>query len=100
MKRKNITTSIRIDLIKALKHLAVDRDKPLNELFEEAIENLLKECEKPTFSSLQIDLEGINPSGRVKRVVKKGKRKRIVTFEKRETVKVAMADCQNPISYN
>jgi len=46
MARKNITTSIQTDLIKKLKYLAVDTSKPLNELFEEAIKDLLKKYEK------------------------------------------------------
>jgi hypothetical protein len=46
MARKNVTTSIETELIKKLKYLAVDREKPLNELFEEAIELLLKKYEK------------------------------------------------------
>ena len=46
MARKNITTSIEIGLIKKVKYLAVDTEKPLNELFEEAIRDLLKKYEK------------------------------------------------------
>jgi hypothetical protein len=46
MPRKTITTSIEIDLIKKLKYLAVDTDKPLNELFEEALQDLLKKYKK------------------------------------------------------
>ncbi|MFC1866581.1 ribbon-helix-helix domain-containing protein [Thermodesulfobacteriota bacterium] len=46
MARKNITTSIETDLIKKIKYLAVDMSKPLNELFEEAIKDLLKKYEK------------------------------------------------------
>lgn len=46
MSRKNITTSIEADLNKKLKYLAVDTDNPLNELHEEAIEDLLKKYEK------------------------------------------------------
>ena len=46
MERKNVTTSIEIDLTKKLRHLAVDVDKPLNVLFEEAIRDLLKKYEK------------------------------------------------------
>ena len=46
MPRKNITTSLEIDLIKKIKHLAVDEDKLLNELLEEAIRDLLKKYEK------------------------------------------------------
>lgn len=46
MERKNITTSIQIELTKKLRHLAVDMGKPLNELFEEAIQDILKKYEK------------------------------------------------------
>ena len=46
MPRKNITTSLEIDLIKKIKHLAVDTDKLLNELLEEAIRDLLEKYEK------------------------------------------------------
>ena len=46
MARKNITSSIETDLIKKLKYLAVDLSKPLNELLEEAIRDLLKKHEK------------------------------------------------------
>ena len=46
MPRKTITSSIENDLIKRIKHLAVDLEKPLNELLEEAIEDLLKKHEK------------------------------------------------------
>ena len=42
MERKVISTSIDPKLINLLKHLAVDASKPLNELFEEAIQDLLK----------------------------------------------------------
>ena len=46
MERKNVTTSIQIELTKKLRHLAVDMDKPLNKLFEEAIRDLLKKYEE------------------------------------------------------
>ena len=46
MPRKVITSSIDNDLIKKIKHLAVDAEKPLNELLEEAIRDLLKKYEK------------------------------------------------------
>ena len=45
MPRKNITSSIEVELIKKLKHLAVDTEKPLNELLEEAIQELLEKYE-------------------------------------------------------
>ena len=46
MARKNVTTSIQAELIKKLKYLAVDTERPLNELFEEALQDLLKKYEK------------------------------------------------------
>ena len=46
MARKNITSSIEIELIKKLKYLAADTEKPLNNLLEEAIRDLLKKYEK------------------------------------------------------
>ena len=46
MARKNITSSIETELIKSLKHLAVDAEKALNDLLEEAIKDLLKKYEK------------------------------------------------------
>ena len=46
MTRKIITSSIETELIKKLKYLAVDTEKPLNQLLEEAIQDLLKKYEK------------------------------------------------------
>ena len=46
MPRKTITSSIENDLIKRIKHLAVDLEKPLNELLEAAIKDFLKRYEK------------------------------------------------------
>ena len=40
--RTRYTTTIRSDLLKELKKLAIDLDKRHNELLEEAIEDLLK----------------------------------------------------------
>ena len=40
--RKNYNTTLRIDLIKKLKILAVEEDARVNILLEEAIEDLLK----------------------------------------------------------
>ena len=42
MARKNITSSIETELIKKLKYLAADTERPLNDLLEEAIQDLLK----------------------------------------------------------
>ena len=41
-KKKTFSTRINEDSLKALKHLAVDLDKSLGFLIEEAIEDLLK----------------------------------------------------------
>ena len=43
--RKNYNTTLRVDLIKSLKLLAVNEDSRVNDLLEEAIEDLLKKYE-------------------------------------------------------
>ena len=45
-KRKNYNTTLRMDLIKSLKMLAVENDVRANDLLEEAIQDLLKKYEK------------------------------------------------------
>ena len=45
-KRKNYNTTLRGDLIKGLKMLAVEKDVRANDLLEEAIQDLLKKYEK------------------------------------------------------
>ncbi len=45
-RRKNYNTTLREDLIKKLKMLAVEKDSRVNDLLEEAIELLLKKYEK------------------------------------------------------
>ena len=42
MKRKQFTTTLREDYLKKIKILAVENDKAVNDLLEEAIEWLLK----------------------------------------------------------
>ena len=42
MQRKHMTTSIEIDLQKEIKKLAIDLERPTNDLLEEAIRDLLK----------------------------------------------------------
>jgi hypothetical protein len=44
--KKVFSTRVDDDLIKKLKHLAVDEDESLGNLLEEAIEDLLKKYEK------------------------------------------------------
>lgn len=44
--KKTFSTRIDAECLKALKHLAVDEDKSLGELLEEAIEDLIKKYEK------------------------------------------------------
>jgi hypothetical protein len=45
-KRKNYNTTLRADLIRKLKILAVEQDVRANDLLEEAIQDLLKKYEK------------------------------------------------------
>jgi predicted transcriptional regulator len=45
--KKTFSTRIDDDLLKALKHLAVDTDKSIGELLEEAIGELLRKYSKP-----------------------------------------------------
>jgi len=48
MPRKHVTTTIEIELIKKLKYLSADTDRPINDLLEEAIQDLLeKHTKKP-----------------------------------------------------
>lgn len=47
-KRKNYNTTLREDLIKKLKMLAVEKDSRVNDLLEEAIELLLEKYENQT----------------------------------------------------
>ncbi len=46
MKRKQFTTTIKEDSLKEVKKLAIDLDRSVNDLLEEAIEWLLKKYEK------------------------------------------------------
>ena len=46
LKRKNYNTTLRVDLIKKLKMLAVEKDSRANTLLEEAIELVIKKYEK------------------------------------------------------
>jgi hypothetical protein len=46
LKRKQFTTTLRVDYLKKIKILAVEKDKAVNDLLEEAIEWLLKKYEK------------------------------------------------------
>jgi hypothetical protein len=45
IERKNYNTTLRVDLIKKLKFLAVKEDSRINDLLEEAIEDLLEKYE-------------------------------------------------------
>lgn len=44
--KKTFSTRIEEERLKALKHLAVDEDKSIGTLLEEAIEDLIKKYEK------------------------------------------------------
>jgi hypothetical protein len=48
MKRKQFTTTIKEDALKDVKKLAIDLDRSVNDLLEEAIEWLLKKYKKNT----------------------------------------------------
>ncbi len=45
MARKNLTTSIDNDLQKEIKKLAIDQERPFNNLIEEALRDLLDKYE-------------------------------------------------------
>lgn len=47
-KKKTFSTRIDEDRLKGLKHLAVDTDKSLGRLLEEAIEDLIRKYNKKT----------------------------------------------------
>jgi predicted transcriptional regulator len=46
MPRKPLSTKIENDLQKEVKKLAIDLERPLNDLLEEAIQDVLKKYEK------------------------------------------------------
>jgi len=46
MARKNLSTRIENELQKSIKKLAIDLEKPFNDLLEEAIQDLLKKYAK------------------------------------------------------
>jgi predicted transcriptional regulator len=48
MPRKNMTTSIENDLQKEIKKLAIDLERPFNDLIEEALRDILKKYKKKT----------------------------------------------------
>jgi hypothetical protein len=48
MKRKQFTTTLRADYLKKIKILAIEQDKKVNDLLEEAIEYLLEKYRKKT----------------------------------------------------
>lgn len=45
MARKNLTTSIEKNLQKEIKKLAIDQERPFNNLIEEALRDLLRKYE-------------------------------------------------------
>jgi len=46
LKRKNYNTTLREDLVKRLKMLAIEKDSRVNDLLEKAIEDFLEKYEK------------------------------------------------------
>jgi hypothetical protein len=49
MKKKMFTNQIDADLLKSFKKLAIDLERPINKVLEEAMRNLLKNYEKQKF---------------------------------------------------
>ena len=47
MKKKVFTNQVDAELLKNFKKLAIDLDRPINNVLEEAMRNLLKNYEKP-----------------------------------------------------
>jgi hypothetical protein len=45
--RKPFTTSLNVPILKDVKKLAIDLDRGVNDLLEEAMKDLLKKYEKP-----------------------------------------------------
>jgi hypothetical protein len=46
MARKTVTTTIENDLLKSVKKLSIDLERQLNDVLEEAIQDLLKKYKK------------------------------------------------------
>jgi len=46
MKKKMFTNQVNADLLKNFKKLAIDLERPINDVLEEAMRNLLKNYEK------------------------------------------------------
>jgi hypothetical protein len=47
MKKKMFTNQVDADLLKNFKKLAIDLERPINDILEEAMRNILKNHEKP-----------------------------------------------------
>lgn len=58
--KKTFSTRIDVDCLKALKHLAVDTDKSIGTLLEEAIADLIKKYEKRVHRGKEV----ADPSGK------------------------------------
>ena len=54
MKKKMFTNQVDGDLLKNFKKLAIDLDKPINNLLEEAMRNLSKNNEKPKSKKIMV----------------------------------------------
>ena len=73
-KKRYINTTVSSEILKSLKVLAAQEEKRINQLLEEAIEDLLKKYKKTVFrynaGMEKAELEKLNETGQVKRVVK------------------------------
>jgi len=47
MKKKMFTNQVNADLLKNFKKLSIDLERPINDVLEEAMRNLLKNYDKP-----------------------------------------------------
>jgi hypothetical protein len=79
MPRRHFTTSLDERLLKAIKKLAIDLDRSVNDLLEEGIRYLLEKHEKQsdiaTSRGELLDESKFDKHGEVKRVVKRPKEK-------------------------
>ena len=55
MARKNLTTSIENDLQKDIKKLAIDLERPFNDIIEEALRDLLEKYKSKERKNFQND---------------------------------------------
>ncbi len=91
MARKNLSTKIENDLQKEVKKLAIDLERPFNDLLEEAIRDILEKYGVEGFPTVNLDLETVKKA--VSNYSKDGTLKRKIEFKKaQETAKQKVGD--------